>query len=543
MIRPSFDINNSSINAVKAKVELYNGSTLVKTCTCSDFLQNVSVSRIGENNKFFGYGICQKATINLIDLDRILSISKGFIARVAFGDGTNFVYPYPPFYVEEVTRDENSNGISLVCYDKLYQAANHTFSEVGEYMVDGSFMIGTVVSTCCDILGLNTYDDSSTYGDDFTVLFDDTYETPMNVDGTETLRFMFNVFAEYCQAVYYLDANEILVFKRLDKSGDPVYTITKDDYFSLSTGDSKTITAIGYATELGDNTDTRQGDETGVIQWVRENPLWYIVDVEGYLASYILPIALENVGGTSINQFNCDDWIGNYLLEIGDKISIITEDGSSVISYILNDTITYDGTLSEATQWVYEDNEGETASNPASLGEKLNQTFARVDKANKQIEQVVSDTSAANNRISALEINAEGVSATVSEVKASTEQAIGAINENFETLSQQVSAKVSAEDVKITIESEMSKGVDKVTTSTGFTFNEEGLSVSKSGSEMTTQITEDGMKISRSGQETLVADNTGVKAENLHATTYLIIGNTSRFEDWNGRTGCFWIGG
>ena len=61
---------------------------------------------------------------------------------------------------------------------------------------------------------------------------------------------------------------------------------------------------------------------------------------------------------------------------------------------------------------------------------------------------------------------------------------------------------------------------------------------------MTTQITEDGMIVSRSSGEVLTADNKGVKAENLHATTYLIVGVNSRFENYdNGsRTGCFWIG-
>ena len=56
-------------------------------------------------------------------------------------------------------------------------------------------------------------------------------------------------------------------------------------------------------------------------------------------------------------------------------------------------------------------------------------------------------------------------------------------------------------------------------------------------------ITEDGMKISKNNTEMLVADNQGVKAEDLHATTYLIIGNNSRFEDYeSNRTGCFFIG-
>lgn len=85
--------------------------------------------------------------------------------------------------------------------------------------------------------------------------------------------------------------------------------------------------------------------------------------------------------------------------------------------------------------------------------------------------------------------------------------------------------------------------IDSVTTSTGFTFDADGLKVEKSGSEMSTQITEDGMKVYRNDEEMLTANNQGVNAVNLHATTYLIVGYNSRFEDMGNRTGCFWIGG
>lgn len=70
------------------------------------------------------------------------------------------------------------------------------------------------------------------------------------------------------------------------------------------------------------------------------------------------------------------------------------------------------------------------------------------------------------------------------------------------------------------------------------------MSIEKSGSEMKTKITENGMYVSKDGEEVLVANNEGVDAVNLHATTYLIVGMNSRFEDYgDGRTGCFWIGG
>jgi hypothetical protein len=104
---------------------------------------------------------------------------------------------------------------------------------------------------------------------------------------------------------------------------------------------------------------------------------------------------------------------------------------------------------------------------------------------------------------------------------------------------------MTAEDVKLEIQTTLDDGVSKVVTNTGFTFDDTGLTVTKTDSEMTTAITEDGMTVYKNDEEVLTANNEGVNAINLHASTYLIIGTNSRFEDYdNGnRTGCFWIGG
>ena len=107
---------------------------------------------------------------------------------------------------------------------------------------------------------------------------------------------------------------------------------------------------------------------------------------------------------------------------------------------------------------------------------------------------------------------------------------------------------MTPEQLQFLVQNEISDGVDKVTTSTGFTFDEAGLTISKTGSEMETNIDEDGMSVFRDNTEVLTADNQGVRALNLHAVTYLIVGEYSRFEDWENasgeaRTGCFWIGG
>lgn len=90
--------------------------------------------------------------------------------------------------------------------------------------------------------------------------------------------------------------------------------------------------------------------------------------------------------------------------------------------------------------------------------------------------------------------------------------------------------------------------VDHVTTTTGYTFNADGLNIYKSGEEIRNLIDNTGMYVFRGAEDrVLEANNEGVNAINLSARQYLIIGNNSRFEDYsNGtdshRTACFYIG-
>ena len=102
-------------------------------------------------------------------------------------------------------------------------------------------------------------------------------------------------------------------------------------------------------------------------------------------------------------------------------------------------------------------------------------------------------------------------------------------------------------DVSIKVNQIKENGVDRVETTTGYTFDIDGLTISKSGEQMKNVIDNTGMYVKRSGTDILTANHTGVDAVNLHATTYLIIGaedGRSRFEDYGtNRTGCYWIGG
>ena len=524
-------INDNVLSALKASVRneagratVYNtdGSTAF-TFRHDDYLKSFTIERLGNESKFFGYGIVHKANVKIRDVNRAFSFTTAQKIMPYFRGDT---LPYPKLNISEVHRNENTNELSITAYDPLYKATEHTVAELN---LTAPYTIQNVVAAIASFLGLASVVSVNVADGSFST----NYETGANLEGTESLRAVLDAAAEATQTIYYVDRNNRLTFKRLDISGAAVLDITKADYIKLDSKTNRRLSTIAHTTELGDNL-TVSTTESGSTQYIRDNPFWELRED--------LPTLLENAltaaGGLTINQFNCD-WRGNYLLEIGDKISFTTKDNGTVFSYLLNDTITYDGSLKEQTSWSYTSNNEETAANPTNLGEALKQTYAKVDKANRQIDIVASEAAENTEAIAAIRVNTDSIALTVADTKTELNNALEDITDDITSLSTKI--EQTAQSINITIDKKIGE-IDSVTTATGYEFGADGLRVSKSNSELETTITEDGMTVTRNGAEVLTANNAGVNAENLHATTYLIIGKNSRFEDYGNRTGCFWIG-
>ena len=574
---------NSPVRTIKGRVELFNGSALAFTANGEDILKDFIIHRAGDESKFFGFGICQKLNVNILDPEGAKSVYKGNSCKAYLGADGHYEQPYPQFFVTDVARDEKTNAIAITAYDKLYDATAHTIEEMS---IAAPYTVRGYAEACAQLLGLagiliQGVTDTS---------FDASYAEGANFSGTESVRSALNAIAEITQTIYFINSSNYLVFKRINKNDNSVLTITKDKYFELKTKEARTLGKLVSATELGDNLETGSG--AGETQYIRDNPFWTLLPSTEVAAR--LEAAYAAVGGLTITPFECD-WRGNFLLEPGDKIT-----AGSASTYILDDTVEYDGALHGITKWIYNSNPSETAANPTSLGEKLNQTFARVDKIEKEIKlyvgevveetvnelvdgainESIGDMSAqltqtqekvaqlelnteaidlkvtnvetaqdalsgalvsSEERIGSLEISAEGLNSSVSTLQKNIEETNGQIEAQTAQLRSEI--QQSSESVQIEIQNIKEEGAAKVVTKTGYTFDDEGLTVSKSTSGVSTQITHNGMTVSEGSTELLTANGAGVSAKDLHARTYLIIGGNSRFEDYNGnRTACFWVG-
>lgn len=144
----------------------------------------------------------------------------------------------------------------------------------------------------------------------------------------------------------------------------------------------------------------------------------------------------------------------------------------------------------------------------------------------------------AAQKAAALQLQVDGISTQVSSLEGAARQ-LTRLEQTAQALQLQVQ----------TLEAE---GVSRVKTQTGYTFDEEGLCVSRSDSQLTNTVSHQGMYVIRHKDTSaeavmLRADAQGVEAANVSVGNYLVVGSHARFEDYGDglekRTACYHLGG
>lgn len=512
-------------------VDVYRDSTSIYTFNPEDKLVSAKVESATENGSLFGYVLCQKATIEILDENNDITIQKDDRLEVwlgvRYGEDSGEAAAKPSFYVETVTKNENNGNITIVAYDIINKTTKHKQREL-----EITYPITTIgyINLIGSFLGI---------GVKATSLINDisyTEEAPPNFSGEETLRDVLRAIAEITGTICYIDSEDDICFKSL--GGSAVGEIDKELYFELKTGEPIEITQISRVNELGDTVSA--GVDGGYHYAVRSNPF---LEGNGTDIADMLFNLVNLFGGTIFRPYEIK-WRGNPAFEIGDKITITQRDDTTVDIFYLGETLVYNGGMVATSSWQAPAQEEITVT--PTIGEALTQTFAKVDKVNQQIVMVAGATEENATNIGQLVIDTEAISNSVSGLTTLVEEGQAATDASIKTLEEKVETTITKDDFTIEVKNIISDGIERVETATGYVFDEDGLNITKTGSDISTKITENGMTVSRNDEVVLSADHEGVKAEDLHATTFLIIGDYARFEEfeWQGETriGCFWIG-
>lgn len=206
---------------------------------------------------------------------------------------------------------------------------------------------------------------------------------------------------------------------------------------------------------------------------------------------------------------------GYLYVDLCDIFILQDQNGNGYSCLMLSNEFTIGQGIDEVSSGVRPD-ETETDYSAASLSDRvLNQTILRVDKQEQEITGLVSRTDVLANDTDALKTSMTEV-------------------------------KQTAEKLTITVTNIEENGVEKVKTSMGYTFDNEGMKVAKEGDPINSRVDNTGLYVMEQDTTVLSANNDGVNAVNIKVKQYLTVGKHSRFEDFineNGeeRTGCFWL--
>ena len=428
---------NAPVRRLVAEVELYQGSTLVETFKNTDRLVNFTIERVVEENKFFGVGICQHLKVDILDKERAIDyITTEYSLKVKMGIEGDLVYPFPTFFVTQTRRNEKTNALSIYGYDLLKRASGE---KIGSFVTPTDATTVKAFADAC-ALGIGTSIIVKGLGSAETC-FDTQLPEGVNFDGSEALREAFNDVAEVTQTIYYIDNQDKLVFKRLQKTPSSDYIIDKSKYFTLETKNNKRLSKIQHSTALNDNVYAKVEGLTGTTQFVRDNGIWTALTSIGPL----LQSAIDAVGAMTIAQFDCS-WRGNFLLEVGDKLALVNKDNTISYSFLLDDTLEYDGAFTQKSKWEYNDDTSEEGGNSVTLGEKLSQTFAKVDKAAGEIELVAKKTDELEEMVGSIVIDAEAITSTVQRVEKLEEES-QTFKSEIQQTADELALKVSKDDI------------------------------------------------------------------------------------------------
>ena len=206
-------------------------------------------------------------------------------------------------------------------------------------------------------------------------------------------------------------------------------------------------------------------------------------------------------------------------IRAGDIITVRDGNGNELTTYVMKVSVSPSGTTITST------GDKSYGSSAAVASEKFANLTGKVLEISKSIDGLRVANKGLDGRVGSLELNTESFQVQ--------------IRKDVDNLSQ---IAMTPDKVDLVV-SEAVAGIDSVKTSTGYTFDKEGLNIHKDGEAMHNKLDYKGMYVRRNNEDILVADSDGVNAINLTARRYLIVGDNARFEDYQGkRTACFYIG-
>lgn len=481
-------------NQIISMVPHYEGKLFSSVMRCLDI--QLDTKELATVPAVAGQAVAGVTVAGLADGD-ITVISAPVLGVKAMGD-TDYSYKsFGTHIIKSQKYDDEAGTLELECYD-LMLLSMIPYDITLDYS-SGTITVKGLLDEICNRLGWKIGYDTFTNSN---VVIDGE-----KFDNTYTFRDVLDQIAQVAAGVIAFKDDELCVLYPTN-TGE---VIDASNLRSLKIGEmyGPVNSVVLARTPQEDNLyaqDALSIEEHGLTEVKIENN--QIMD--SHREDFIDAI-LDRVNGLQFWLYELESFGIGYL-DLCDMFTLETLDGTQHETLMLADEIRISQSLDESSSLAAPEATETDYSAASPTDRLLNKTILKVDKQAQQITALISKTDATNDQVvkmAEVMMDSESVSIKIAE-------AIG--------------------------------DIDSVKTSTGYTFDKDGLRISKSDEPMENLLDNTGMHVSRDGEAILDADNEGVKALNLTSRQFLIVGDNSRFENYNNgtdskRTACFYIGG
>ena len=330
-----------------------------------------------------------------------------------------------------------------------------------------------------------------------------------------TYREVVSRFAEITGSIAFVNREGKLVIKSPTNVN---YDIERSRYIKLTKENKITFNTLVLGKEgMNDDIVYPEIIETDRVEYkIVDNPF-----VDLYREEMIEDIA-ANIIGMSYIPFTLSNFVDGFCLDLNDIISVKDKEDNTLLLTLLNYEIANRISVNISAPM---ENAMTDYNLAGSSKSEINKVKLDVDHNKKKITVLAEETTSNTKKVSEIQEDVNGISASVSETTTKlteTDNKISGINnklndyatvENVKTVLNRVEENITATAKNTEIITKIEQdGVTKVDTKTGFVMDSEGFHVNKSGAKTASKLDEAALEIE---------DKTGLSSNVLFYSGYV----------------------
>lgn len=413
-------------------------------------------------------GAILKSVMKELEIDSNIVIPIGTTLNYKFGVKVNDEYEYLDFgnyVVYNIEKQEDTRSYKILCYDKML----FSMIEYTQLPLIFPLTIRDYINSLCIALGLQFKNANEEFAN-----YDKIIESDLYANLGFTFRDIFDELAQVTASTICLNENDEVEIRYITETNDTIdEEFLKDVNVNFGEKYGPVNSIVLSRTGEMDNVYLKD-DES-----VELNGLTELKIIDNQIMNFnnrseYLPDILEKLNGLEyyVNDFVSTgicyyDLCDKYLVKIEENIyPCVMFNDEVLVTQGLQENIFTE--MPEQTHTEYDKAD--------KTDKKINRVYAIVNKQNQTITLLVETVEGYDSKIAQIELD----SSTIKQIVSETQESVNDLGEQVEGVTTQMTSLITrADGVEIEINKIIEDGVDKVTTSNGYTFNENGLNIYK----------------------------------------------------------------